>query len=293
MSFDALDTLHQLFSKVSTRWLASAALYRSSYAVEVMSGHVYTGTMPRRYAAGNSGRRKPSAASALSIAAMCVAGLALTWIVAALVPAAHVRDAVALHDFTLLSRPYVDSVANFLLDLLDPVLFTLWAVLLIAFALSHGRRRVALAVACVMGFAPLTAETLKPLLAHPHAQIGYTYIGPASWPSGHATAAAALVLCAVLVAPVWLRPAVVALGGVFAVAVGCSLLILAWHMPSDILGGYLVASLWMALAVAGLRAADRREGARRGESARIRQSPPRRSARRDPTAPRAPRSSRG
>jgi membrane-associated phospholipid phosphatase len=33
---------------------------------------------------------------------------------------------------------------------------------------------------------------------------------------------------------------------------------LAWHMPSDVLGGYLVASLWMALAVAALRGADRR-----------------------------------
>jgi membrane-associated phospholipid phosphatase len=262
-----------------------------------MPGHVYTaGAMPRRHAAANShshGSRKPSAASALSIAALCVAGLALTWIVAALVPAAHVRDAVALHDFTLLGRPHIDAVANFLLGLLDPALFTLWAVLLIVVALVRERPRVALAVACVMGFAPLTAETLKPLLAHAHAQMGYTYIDPASWPSGHATAAVALVLCAVLVAPMWLRPAVAALGGVFAVAVGCSLLILAWHMPSDVFGGYLVASLWMAVAVAGLRAADRREALSRGESPWIRQSSPRPSVRRDPIAPRVPRSPRG
>jgi membrane-associated phospholipid phosphatase len=253
-----------------------------------MLGHVYAaGAMPRRYVAGNS--RKPSAASALAIAGLCAVGLALTWIVAALVPAAHVRDAVALHDFTLLSRPPVDAVANLLLALLDPALFTLWAVLLIAFALSGGRPRVALAVACVMGFAPLTAETLKPLLAYSHAQVGYAYVDPASWPSGHATAAVALVLCAVLVAPIWLRPVVAALGGVFAVAVGCSLLILAWHMPSDILGGYLVASLWMALAVAGLRAADRRQALRRGESARISRGSRRPSARLEPTAPRGPR----
>jgi membrane-associated phospholipid phosphatase len=260
-----------------------------------MSGHVYavTGAMPRRYAAANSSSRQPSAASALAVAGLCVVGLALTWIVAALVPAAHVRDAVALHDFTLLSRPHVDALANFLLDLLDPALFTLWAVLLIALALVRGRPRVGLAVACVMGLAPLTAETLKPLLAHPHAQVGYTYVDPASWPSGHATAAVALVLCAVLVAPMWLRPAVAALGGVFAVAVGCSLLILAWHMPSDVLGGYLVASLWMALAVAGLRAADRREASRRSESARISRGSRRRSVRRDPIAPRVPRSPRG
>lgn len=255
-----------------------------------MSEHVYTaGAMPRRYAAAGNSSRQPSAASALALAGLCVVGLALTWIVAALVPAAHVRDAVALHDFTLLSRPHVDALANFLLDLLDPALFTLWAVFLIALALVRGRPRVGLAVACVMGLAPLTAETLKPLLAYPHAQVGYTYVAPASWPSGHATAAVALVLSAVLVAPMWLRPAVAALGGVFAVAVGCSLLILAWHMPSDVLGGYLVASLWMALAVAGLRAADRREASRRSESARISRGARRRSARRDPIAPPVPR----
>ena len=101
-------------------------------------------------------------------------------------------------------------------------------------------------------------ETLKPLLAHPHARVGDVHIGPASWPSGHSTAALALVLCAVLVTPARLRPVVAAVGGVFAVAVGCSLLILAWHMPSDVLGGYVVATLWMALAVAALRLAERR-----------------------------------
>jgi membrane-associated phospholipid phosphatase len=60
-----------------------------------------------------------------------------------------------------------------------------------------------------------------------------------------------------------LRRVVAAVGGVYAVAVGCALLILAWHMPSDVLGGYLVAILWAALAVAGLRAAERRWPTRR------------------------------
>jgi membrane-associated phospholipid phosphatase len=44
------------------------------------------------------------------------------------------------------------------------------------------------------------------------------------------------------------------LGALLAAAVGCALLILAWHMPSDVLGGYLLATLWAALAVAMLRA---------------------------------------
>jgi len=196
---------------------------------------------------------------ALAVAALCLTGMAMTWVVADLVPGGQLRDSLALRDFELLSRPHVDFVANALLHLLDPALFIAWGLALVGVALVRKRRRVALAVALVLSLAPLTAEVLKPLLAHPHMQIaGATHISAASWPSGHSTAALALVLCAVLVAPVHLRPLITAVGAAFAAAVGCSLLILAWHMPSDVFGGYLVAALWMALAVAGLRAADRR-----------------------------------
>jgi membrane-associated phospholipid phosphatase len=116
----------------------------------------------------------------------------------------------------------------------------------------------------VLPLAPLSAEVLKPLLAHPHAYAGLKDITAASWPSGHATAAMTLALCAVLVAPYTLRPLVAALGMGFVVAVGVSLLILAWHMPSDVFGGYLLAALWVSLAVAALRAsAPRRPSASR------------------------------
>ena len=72
----------------------------------------------------------------------------------------------------------------------------------------------------------------------------------------------ALVLCAVLVAPRRLRPTVAALGTVFAVGVGFSLLLLAWHLPSDVFGGYLVAALWAALAVAAVSACEVRRPSR-------------------------------
>jgi membrane-associated phospholipid phosphatase len=235
-----------------------------------MSGHAYTAAaVPPRHVARHVDPRGGPAAP-LALAGLCVVALALVWAIAELVPAVQLKDAVALHDFTLLSRPRVDGVANFLLHLLEPLQFVLWGTALVAVAIARGRPRVALAVIAVMTLAPLTAETLKPLLAHPHVSVGGVAIGPASWPSGHATAALALVLSAVLVAPARLRPLVAAIGGVFAAAVGCSLLILAWHMPSDVLGGYLVATLWTALAVAALRAANRRwptSGERRGPTA--------------------------
>ncbi len=209
-----------------------------------------------RVPARRRGAARQSPAGPLFIAGLCAIALALTWVVAALVPATHVKDAVALYDFTLLGGPRLDDVANVLLHLLDPLLYILWGLLLVVVALGRGRPRVALAVGLVLGLAPWTAETLKPLLAHPHAHVGGSSVGAASWPSGHATAAMALVMCAVLVAPVRLRPTVAVLGGLFAAAVGFSLLILAWHLPSDVVGGYLVGTLWMALAVAGLRAVE-------------------------------------
>ncbi|MGO9319369.1 MAG: phosphatase PAP2 family protein [Solirubrobacteraceae bacterium] len=223
-----------------------------------MAEHAYTaGAMPPRHAVHRRERPR-GAAGPLGLAGVCIAALALVWVIAELIPAVQLKDAVALHDFTLLSRPRVDGPANFLLHLLDPLQFVLWGTALVAVAIARERPRVALAAAAVMALAPLTSETLKPLLAHPHASVGSVSIGPASWPSGHSTAALALVLAAVLVAPARLRPIVASIGAVFALAVGCSLLILAWHMPSDVLGGYLVATLWTALAVAALRFADRR-----------------------------------
>jgi len=191
---------------------------------------------------------------ALLVAALCLVGLALTWVLAELVPITHVKDAVALYDFTRLNRPLVEAPANALLDLLYPPFYAAWGIVLVLIALRRRLPWVALAVALLLPWAPLTAELLKPLLAHHHDQIGPRYIANASWPSGHATAATALVWCVLLVAPPAHRRLVAALGAAFALAVGVALLVLAWHMPSDVVGGYLLATFWAALAFAVLRA---------------------------------------
>jgi membrane-associated phospholipid phosphatase len=72
-----------------------------------------------------------------------------------------------------------------------------------------------------------------------------------------------LALCAVLVAPPALRAAAAMLGGAFAVGVGYAVLVLGWHYPSDVLGGFLVAGLWTSLAVAVLHRVEAPEPARR------------------------------
>lgn len=232
-----------------------------------MAEHAFTrpsaAAGPRLAATDRAGaRRGPLGPLALAFA--CLLGLAAVWSVAELVPAAHVKDADTLYKFTTLSRPSLDEVGHFLLHLLDPGLFVLWGIALVATALARERPRTALAVALVLGLAPLSAELLKPLMAHRHDSVGFVTVAPASWPSGHATAATVLALCAVLVAPPRARPWVAALGALFVGAVSVFLLVLAWHMPSDVLGGYLLATLWVALAVAVLRASDRDGNARRG-----------------------------
>lgn len=200
---------------------------------------------------------------ALGVAGACLIALAALWVLAELVPSLQRQDAALLHDFTLLSQPGIDEVALFLLRLLNPLLFILWAIALVAVALARERPRVAAAVAAILALAPFTTETLKPIAAHPHVQIGLVHIGAASWPSGHSTAASILVLCAVLVTPRRLRPLVGVVGVLFVLAVSCALLMLAWHMPSDVLGGYFVSTLWAALAVAALGALERRWPSRR------------------------------
>jgi membrane-associated phospholipid phosphatase len=230
-----------------------------------MSGYPYTtpAPMPRAFMGRSGERRRLGSAGPLWLAGFALVALALVWVVAELVPAAHLRDAVLLHRFVGIENPSIDAVTTFLPSLLTPLLFTIWGVVLVLVALARERPRVALAVALIFGLAPLSAEILKPLLAHPHVHIGFTRVGSASFPSGHSTAAAILAISAVLVAPRRARPLVGIFAAAFALVVGVALLIHAWHMPSDVLGGYLLALLWSALAVAGVRWSERRWPSRR------------------------------
>lgn len=194
-----------------------------------------------------------TARSALLLAGACLAGMALTWTLAELVPAMRFKDAVVLYDAGRLDRPTVEALAQALLSLFWPPLLVFSGALLVLLSLRRGERGQALAVVLVLVLAPLSAELLKPLLAHPHDWVGPRHLDAASWPSGHTTVATVLALCAVLVAPRRLRPSVAVVAAAFALAVGAALVLLARHMPSDVVGGYLLATAWVACAVAILR----------------------------------------
>jgi membrane-associated phospholipid phosphatase len=211
-----------------------------------------------------SGWKRP-----LQLAAACWAAFGLLLVAAYWLPFGKWADGWAVNGFLNLQRPWLDGIATFVAKLVDPGPFALWTVGLAAVALYRKRPRHALAVILLLGGANLLTQVLKLLLAHPrhHAFLGDAQISANAFPSGHATASMALALAAILVAPQAWRPLVALAGAIFAVAVSESLMLLAWHFPSDVAGGYLVATSAALTTLAALRGAEQRWPERTGRDA--------------------------
>jgi membrane-associated phospholipid phosphatase len=199
-----------------------------------------------------------TARTALICAACGVALLTLTWFVAFHVaPARHADQSILQGFYGLGQRGTVSALANPIANLCSPQPYVYFVCIPVMVALLRRRPRLAITVAAILLGANVTAQLLKSLLAAPRPLLihgSFQPIDAKSWPSGHATAAMSLALCSVLVAPARLRPLAAALGAAFTVAVCYSFLSLGWHYPSDVLGGFLVATTWTLAAVSGLLA---------------------------------------
>ena len=143
----------------------------------------------------------------------------------------------------------------------DPVPFAVMSLVLIAVALLRRRPRAALMAAAILGGSNVTTQALKRVTEGPRAYDLATWsggMGSELWPSGHTTGAMTLALCLVLVVPRRRRPVAAAVGGCFAVAVVYSLMVLGWHLPSDSVAAFLVATSWTFLVFAVARMAEGR-----------------------------------
>ncbi|MDX6687904.1 MAG: hypothetical protein QOF26_2920 [Baekduia sp.] len=205
----------------------------------------------------------------LQVALLCLGALAVTGVLAKLVPLTQQGDARTLNGFVGLNAPHLTPALNRVAHLADPAPYALVGLALALVALLRGRWRVALAIPIVFVLSGATTEILKQLLAGPRLDewLGHAQIAAASWPSGHSTAAMTMALCATIAAPPRLRPTVAAVGGAFAIVVAYAILTLGWHFPSDVLGGYLVAALYVLLAIAAVAASEARWPSRRGAEA--------------------------
>jgi membrane-associated phospholipid phosphatase len=198
---------------------------------------------------------------ALIGAATGVGLLILTWALAFHVGAFGDADQSIFRGFVELSAgSTIHRIATPIAQLCDPKPYTYLAAIPLLVSVARRRFGLAVGIGAILLGANVTTELLKPLLAQPRAGSlfsgGVSPLGPSSWPSGHATAAMAWTLCMILAVPARLRPAMGAFGAALAVAVSYSFLVLGWHYPSDVLGGYLVAAIWTLLGVAALRAAE-------------------------------------
>jgi membrane-associated phospholipid phosphatase len=212
------------------------------------------------------------ARTALIGAATGVVLLAVVWYAAHYIAPVRAADASILNGFIDLTRPRLDRLTTFIAHLCSPNEYVFLAALPVITALVRRRPRSAVMIAVVLLCANETTQLLKPLLAGPRDPIQWVPIGTASWPSGHATAAMSLALCSVIAAPPRWRPMVAAAMAAFAVAVSYSFLELAWHYPSDVLGGFLVAGTWTLLGIAGLSLVEARFPENAAEAARPRRA---------------------
>lgn len=215
---------------------------------------------------GYAGPMFRRATIALRGAAAGIVLLVVTWYAAFHVGVVERADRSILVGFAGLHRPRVDQVTNFIADLCNPKPYVFLAAIPIAVALIRRRPRVAVTVGMIMLGANLTTQLLKPLLGSVRTgSLSGPVIDAASWPSGHATAVMSLALCAVIVAPARLRPLAGAVMAAFSVAVCYSFLELGWHYPTDVLGGFLVATTWALLGAGALFSLESRQAPGRRE----------------------------
>lgn len=194
--------------------------------------------------------------SALRAAALSLAGLILTGIVALALPVGRGFDATTLHGFMGFDRPIADPLLLLVIQVGNPVIYALLGGLIASVALRHRRPQLAVAIVAILFGSVASAELLKLLLAGLRQGVWVApdwSIGGATWPSGHATAAMSLSMCAIMVSPPARRQLTAAAGAALTIAVSYALVIAGGHLPSDVIGAFFVSALWTALALAVLQ----------------------------------------
>jgi membrane-associated phospholipid phosphatase len=198
----------------------------------------------------------------LITAAACALGLVVVGLLALVSHAGHERDSAILYGFSLLWRDSTDEPLRFIARIPDPIPYAILGCVCVGVGLVRRRYWRAGAVAVLLVATGATTHIAKHALSTPRVSqwLGpWGQVGNATFPSGHATAAMTLALCAVLVSPPAQRAVVALFGGAFAIAVGYATIALTWHYPSDVVAGYLVAGLWVSLAIAVLQRVEHAE----------------------------------
>ena len=161
----------------------------------------------------------------------------------------------------------IHRLAAVLVNLGDLASLLVLGAVVVAIGLRFGRRRELVGALVLIAGANLTTQLLKVVLEHARykaAQHGVDLPWANSIPSGHTTAAASIAVALLFVVPARHRLGAAIAGLLLTAAVGFSVIVLAWHYPSDVLGGLLVVATWALAILAVLRFRADRERATAG-----------------------------
>ncbi len=166
------------------------------------------------------------------------------------------------------TRVAVQNATSRLLDTISIASLALGSAAIVVIALMRRRPHLALAAGVIIVGSNVTTQLLKKVvLDRPNYGLREDSHEMSNWfPSGHSTVAMALAVALVLVVSENTRPWA-ALGGLlYATAVGAGTVTAGWHRPSDVIGSYLVVTMWTGVTVAVLIWA---EGAERVRPSRL------------------------
>jgi len=155
-------------------------------------------------------------------------------------------DLTAVQDgLTQFDAPRAQHATTLLLNTISIASLAFVGAGFVTVAMLLRRRDLAAACLLLLVGAPVTTELLKRALK-PGPNVPSRLAG--SFPSGHATIALAVGLALILVVPPAMRVAAAAAGVAYAIAVGTALVVTGSHFPSDVAGGFCVATAWAAVA---------------------------------------------
>jgi len=209
---------------------------------DVWIGPVSAGAASRRPAHEAGGR-----VSAGALALVSAVAFAALYALAAGTRAGRGLDEDILNN--ALEGSALDGLARALVHIVNPVSVSVAVAAILRFAVVRRGRGTATALAVALIGANASAALLKAVLGEADLLAGERArdLGGGFYPSGHATASMSIVLAmVVLAAPGRARAKVALAGGLAAGAVGVSNVVAIAHHASDVVGGFLLATAWVA-----------------------------------------------
>jgi membrane-associated phospholipid phosphatase len=163
-----------------------------------------------------------------------------TYVVFVLTPAGQQLENLGLEGSALRgTSSQTDSLLG--LGSISVVTFGITIAIFAAIALLRGRPALAIAVVAAMGGSALMAEAFKDVLPRPEHIDGPAWLLRNSFPSGHATVAAAMGAGLIVVAPARLRWLALPVAAIGTAVIGQATQIAGWHRASDAIGAVFLA----------------------------------------------------